>query len=196
MKFRKIYRGKIEEGSGFSVEGRKMDFPFPEYLAIHALAAAAVGLHYGVSADQIDEAIGEFKGAKGRMQKIEVRGISLYDDTYNSNPSSLKAALAFIAGLKGGKKIAVLGDMFELGEHTLSEHKKALLYAGNLNFDYVLTMGKNFSAASVENNFTDDDSLIDLLQKKTEKGDIILFKGSRMMQMERILEKFQKMLKG
>ena len=196
IEFKKIYSGKIEKGFGFSVDGQEIEFPFPEYLAIHALAAAAVGLHYNVPIDQIADAVCKFKGVKGRMQKVEVQGIRLYDDTYNSNPSSLKAALEYIAGLPGGKKIAVLGDMLELGDYSLREHQKVLLYAKNIDFHTVLTMGENFSAASSENNFTDDASLIEALQKITEKGDIILFKGSRMMQMERILEKFQYKLKG
>lgn len=194
--FARIYRGIVNEGRGFTTLNRNYHFPHPGYMMIHGLAAVAVGHFHGVPPGKMVEALKSFSSLPGRMRRIERGGVILYDDTYNSNPSSLKAALEFTAGISGGRKFAVLGDMMELGEFSNEEHKRAVKLCHDLKFHRVLTLGDNFSAVQESDNFTERESLMEEIHREVKPGDVILFKGSRAVKMEEILEGVIKRLKG
>jgi len=187
--FARIYQG-IKTEDGFKVLNEDFYFPQPDYMKIHALSAAAIGHFWGVETYKIREALGSFPGVKGRMQRYEKDGVVFYDDTYNANPTSLNAALSFIAGLPGGRKIAVLGDMKELGSFSLEEHQRVLENADNLGFFRVLTLGENFLQAGSKENCRTAEEAAERLKSILKAGDTVLFKGSRAMQVEKVLNYF------
>lgn len=187
--FSKSYQG-IKSKSGFRVRDEDFHFPFPDFLQIHALSAVAVSHFWGVEVPLIQRALQTFPGVKGRMLRIVKKGLVIYDDTYNSNPSSLHAALKFIASLPGKSKIAVLGDMLELGEYSIEEHRRGLESAKDWGFSKILTFGENFARAGSVHSFATHEDLLKKLNGSCTGDDIILFKGSRSMKMEKVMDKF------
>ena len=188
--FARLYQGVPVENDSFTVLNERYTFPLPGFMMIHALSAVAVGLTWGVEAFKIARALESFPGVKGRMQKLQFEGITIYDDVYNCSPSSLKAALEFIAGLPEGRKIAVLGDMMELGDFSPAEHQRAIAISRELDIHAWFTIGENYSKIENANNFSNLQELTQELRQTAKPGDIILFKGSRTMEMERILNEF------
>jgi UDP-N-acetylmuramoyl-tripeptide--D-alanyl-D-alanine ligase len=111
----------------------------------NALAACAAGLCLNKPPEHIIEGLHRFSGIKGRFMVTTLPGnIILVDDTYNSNPSSLKSALESIRALveKNGKIIVCLGDMLELGESSVSAHREAGRMVAELSADLFIVMGK------------------------------------------------------
>lgn len=188
--FARIYNGTVNEGRGFSALGRNFAFPFPRFMMIHGLSAVAVGHFMGVETHKIEEALVSFTGTPGRMQRFERAGVTIYNDTYNSNPTSLESALRLIAGSPGTRRIAALGDMLELGEFTAEEHQRAISLCQDLGFDLWMTYGEEFAKIAESNNFTDKGKMAEELLKYCEPGDLLLFKGSRLMKFEEALRKF------
>lgn len=187
--FARVYQG-IKRKNSFSVLNEKFVFPFPDFMQIHALAAVVIGHFWDVETFKIKDAMKTFPGVKGRMRRFEHEGVILYDDTYNSNPSSLGAAMKFIAGQSGGRKIAVLGDMMELGDFSGEEHERALSMARDAGFYKVFTCGDAFARAGSDEPYESHDKLGEALLRTAQKGDIILFKGSRLTEMEKVLNHF------
>ena len=165
-----------------------------EHNAINALAAAAVGLSFRVSADRIRKALESCDPAAMRMQVLKVHGVTIYDDTYNANPDSTIAALRTLAQAKvRGNKIAVLADMRELGKHALEEHARIGKEVSQLGLKYLLTHGELAKyiteAAKLECGFHYDQKnmLAEYLAELVAPGDAVLVKGSRVMKMEDIV---------
>ena len=160
-----------------------------------ALAAIAVGLKLGVPVERIRSALAGFQNMAGRQEIFEKNGYTIIKDCYNAGPESMAAALNVLAGRKG-RKIAVLGDMLELGDCAPGEHEKLgrtaaekadLIFAYGPNSVYV-AQGANGKAQT----FDDHGVLADALKAAAQPGDVILFKGSRGMHMEYSLEHFLK----
>jgi UDP-N-acetylmuramoyl-tripeptide--D-alanyl-D-alanine ligase len=154
------------------------------------LAAASVGISRGVILTTIAEAICKHIPPKGRMNIIQgVNQSVIIDDTYNSSPDALREALLTLGKIEtSGKKIAVLGDMMELGKYSVEEHKKAGELARQMTTTLV-TVGQR-SKVMGENvtSFTTSREACDYVRRLVGKGDIILVKGSQSMRMERIVE--------
>ena len=185
---------------------RAGDRAFPVELALEgqhyvhdALAAVAVGLHLGVSADNITKSLAQFQNMAGRQEIFEAQGYTIIKDCYNAGPESMAAALA-VLGNKPGRRVAVLGDMLELGVCTPAEHYKVGRIAAE-NADLVLAYGPNSARVlngaltggmptNMARAFTDKDRLAQVLKQLAKPGDVILFKGSRGMRMEQVLEAF------
>jgi UDP-N-acetylmuramoyl-tripeptide--D-alanyl-D-alanine ligase len=162
----------------------------------NAAAAAAVAVAMGVGAGAITSGLGTFTGVKGRMQKKQgLHGSTLIDDTYNANPDSVRAALAVLAKA-AGRKILVLGDMGELGAAARGLHERIGAEARAAGVDTLLTMGE-WSAYSVTafgagaRHFTKIEELIAEVQGLLATGDTMLIKGSRFMQMERVVKRVE-----
>ena len=188
--FARLYRGIMGESGGFTVLNERYAFPFPEFMMIHALSAVAVGHTWGVEPFKIARALKSFPGVERRMQKMRFEGVTIYDDVYNCNPSSLKAALEFIVSLPEGGKIAVLGDMMELGDFSAEEHQNAIDLCRKLGLHAWFTIGEHYGKIEGANNFSNLEELNAELSQTAKPDDVILFKGSREMKMERILNKF------
>lgn len=164
----------------------------------NALAAAAVALHFGFSEEEVKAALESFEAADKRMQIATYKGARIINDAYNANPLSLKAALDTLAAMADGKNmLLVLGDMFELGTRSLNLHRVALKQALRLQPRHIFLMGWTFEAAkeSLERDtqrgiswFADHKALASALAQKINRGDIVLIKGSRGMQMEKVLK--------
>ena len=164
-----------------------------------ALAAIAVGLHLGVSTDNIRKSMAEFRNMAGRQEIYQKNGFTIIQDCYNAGPESMAAALD-VLGKQPGRRIAVLGDMLELGVCTQAEHYKVGRIAAE-KADILLTYGDNsvrmlngaLTGGMSQNDarsFTDRRRLVDVLKQRAKPGDVILFKGSRGMRMELLLQMF------
>ena len=181
----------------YGKERHSVFVPLPgRHNVYNALAAIAAGLAVKQPIASILTALSQVKSTKMRMDKTEVAGITLIDDTYNANPASMRAALEAIAGASGGRKIAVLGDMLELGEYAAARHGEIGEAVARLGYDALFCYGelsadmaRGASAAGMETvvHATAHEELAKALAAYAEKGDTLLFKGSRGMQMERVL---------
>ena len=174
-----------------------------EHQVINALAAAAVGLHFGVDGHDICDTLKHFSPPDKRNVVRKIKGITIVDDTYNANPDSMQAALLMFRSVKtAGKKILVLGDMLELGALSGEEHGRVGLIIPDLGFEYVFTFGSEsqalFEASAVPfgGHFEDKKKLVGELMDIIEEGDAILVKGSRGMKMEEIIHFIDKKLSG
>ncbi|MCD7859910.1 MAG: UDP-N-acetylmuramoyl-tripeptide--D-alanyl-D-alanine ligase [Firmicutes bacterium] len=166
-----------------------------------ALSAICVGLLMGMEEADIAAALAGFRNMEGRLEICQVRGITVIKDWYNAGPESMAAALV-VLGKQPGRRIAVLGDMLELGNISSAEHFRIGRIAASVA-DYVLAYGP-MSAQVVKGcltggmppsrarAFEDPDSLGAVLESLAEKGDALLIKGSHGMHMERIAGKFLK----
>ena len=138
-----------------------------------------------------------------RMQIEAWRGIGIINDTYNANPASMKAALHTLAEIDcRGDRIAVLGDMFELGKHSVKEHRQLGRSAANVGIDYLYLLGHQaaevrkgavLNGMAQQRIIVGDDhaGIADQLRGHVKKSDWLLFKGSRGMKMERILQELR-----
>ena len=164
-----------------------------------ALAAISVGLHFGITGENIGKALADFRNMDGRQEIFKAGEYTIIKDCYNAGPESMAAALA-VLGSKSGRRIAVLGDMLELGVCAQAEHyrvgrfaaeKADLLFAYGPNGDRVLsgaiTGGMPSAAVRV---FADREKLVEALKQVVKPGDVLLFKGSHGMRMDLALDKF------
>lgn len=144
----------------------------------NALAAYAVGEMFNVSHDTIKAGLESFTGSSLRGLWMEWKGIRIFNDSYNANPDSLQNALNLIAETSlqpGCRRIAVLGDMLELGEHSIQEHRRMGMAAAGAQCNIVYTYGKHSEEVSKQaaidgvpetQHFTDKRILADQLKKK------------------------------
>jgi UDP-N-acetylmuramoyl-tripeptide--D-alanyl-D-alanine ligase len=167
---------------------------------INALAAAAAALAAGATLDEIAEGLARYRPPGGRLQPIALpRGGVLLDDTYNANPQSMDVALRSLAEQKGAQRgIAVIGDMGELGATAAAAHRAAGRLAATLGLDFVFALGAHAErvvAGAVEGGLAadragaarDHDELAERVRAVLRDGDWVLVKGSRSMQMERVV---------
>lgn len=157
---------------------------------VAALAALSVGLAYGESLLRMSEALGTFKASPGRMHIIPGKnGSTIIDDSYNSSPVAAEAALETLKSVEGGRKIAILGDMLELGEYEEEEHLRIGRIAGRF-VDELIVVGKRAvwiaTAAKKEglpegriHSFTNSLEAGKWMETQIKPGDIILAKGSQ-----------------
>lgn len=107
----------------------------------NAMAATCIGVHFGMSFDEIDKGIRKLKAIGGRNNMFEANGVTVIDDCYNANPMSMKASLEVLSHATG-RKVAILGNMFELGAKELELHREVGETAGQLKIDLVITIGE------------------------------------------------------
>lgn len=147
----------------------------------NAMAAVAVGLHFGVEPWDIKEAIEAYTPANQRSQWKETANNNLYLDCYNANPSSMAAALRAFSDIKAPHKAAIIGAMRELGSTSLEEHQRLVDTLDKSHLDYCLLIGPEFDGISLTNNtkhINTTEEAITLLKEWGPKGYTILIKGS------------------
>ena len=196
----------IDGGVYFTIRGLGQRFQIfvPQegrHMVYNALAAAAVGLLNGVSPESIQYQLGLFHNTGMRQNIFEENGFVIIEDCYNAGPESMEAALRVLGEHKTeGRRIAVLGDMLELGSRTMAEHYRVgrlAVAAANL----VLTYGEHSErivtgaitggmSAKFAMHFEDQEDMASTLKRLAKPGDVILFKGSRGMRMEKVLKAF------
>lgn len=161
-----------------------------------ALAAFSAGLQCGIPPETIAVGLQNFVPAGMRQRIRETGGITVIEDCYNASPDSQKAALQVLRSMPAKRKIAVLGDMLELGDYAEKAHRAVGAYAAEQQVDLLFCYGQNASwiAKEAENSvktyaFTDKQALTDALLGEIQAGDAVLFKASRGMALEEVLEK-------
>ncbi len=171
------------------------------YPGIHnvynALAALWIGLQYGMSPEEIQRGLRAYVPSKMRLEIHEKNGIKIINDAYNASPDSMKAALQVLHDIKGKRKVAILGDMFEMGSFSEEGHRLVGSYVVETNVDVTITVGEMARWIAEEAGTLQNDKLIfsvesnheaiELLKNLVEADDIILIKGSRGMKMEEIV---------
>jgi UDP-N-acetylmuramoyl-tripeptide--D-alanyl-D-alanine ligase len=167
-----------------------------EHNARNALAATAAALALGVNSDAIVRGLAAFRGVAGRMQtKPALHGATLIDDSYNANPDSVRAALAVLATV-AGVKILVLGDMAELGDAAEALHAEIGMAARSAGVNYLFALG-DLSRAAVSAfgvgamHFERIEELLAEVENRLAADVTVLVKGSRFMQMERVVKSFE-----
>ena len=154
-------------------------------------AAVGIGHYFGVDILKVKEPIQNFEAKDNRSQIKITKDNTLISDAYNANPTSMKAALESFDQQKADKKIAILGDMFELGEDQITEHQSIAELAAKLNIEEIYFCGNIFHQALEGkgfNTFYTFDELKKHLRQNKIKDAHILIKGSRGMALERLYE--------
>ena len=171
--------------------------PIPgQHMVYNALAGTAVGYTYGLSIFQIREGIQNLHSLSGRFHIIETQDYTIIDDCYNASPISMKASLEVLQDALG-RKVAILGDMGELGADENALHEEVGMFAGQCNIDQVICIGplSVYLAAGVK-KINPDMKVIHMETKEEflcnpeafiKKGDTLLVKASHFMQFERIV---------
>lgn len=163
-----------------------------------AAAAASVGVALGMNLVEISEALRAYKGPKGRLKVLAgIKNSHIIDDTYNASPASTRLALQVLSDVPSLRKIAVLGDMLELGEHTISAHEEVGRFASEVA-DILITVGTRAkfmaSAAAAKLpldrifSFETSAEARPKVQELIKEHDLILVKGSQGIRMEKIVE--------
>ena len=190
-----------EDGETFSLHygGNTYDAKVPEigeHHILNAMAAFCVGIEFGMTPEEIIPAFMNYKGT-GMRQKVEQRGdMRVILDCYNASPTSMKSALAVLKSMKNdGRRIAVLGDMLELGEHSKALHAGLADLADCADFFFLYGREMRHCAKAMRErdipvfHSENKEELTRNLLENARSGDLILFKGSRGMKMEEIAEK-------
>ena len=193
------------EGTEFTVCHKANEFRvhipvLGEHNVKNALAAYLVGLCYGVSVEEYKNSVSCFTPGNMRQNILHVNGIVVINDCYNASPSSVQAGLKILSQIdKNRRKIAVLGDMLEMGEWAEEAHTLVGKYVVENNVEMLVTVGKNslkIADGAVEaglprenvHSFASNDEVVEFLDTIVKKGDIVLVKGSRGMKLETVVE--------
>lgn len=161
------------------------------YNADNVMAAIAVGAQFGVSLEDAVRAIEAYVPSNNRSQMTRTEHNTLIVDAYNANPTSMAAALDNFSNVSADCRIAMLGDMLELGEDSAAEHKAVIESALSRGFCKVFFVGKEFASVSDASDnamfFQTSDELADYLKANPVHGATILIKGSRGTRMEKVI---------
>jgi UDP-N-acetylmuramoyl-tripeptide--D-alanyl-D-alanine ligase len=191
------------EGAEFTVlEGAHHCHAFLPVPGLHmvqnALLAIAAGRAHGVSLEDCAAGLASAPLTKARLQIKTIRGVQFIDDSYNANPDSMKAALRTLAELETeGERIAILGQMAELGAESSRGHQEVGEAAASLGVDRLIDLGAGeIAAAAKAAGLTNSkvaatvEEAAELLHENAHPGDLVLVKGSRAARTERVLEAF------
>ncbi|MBA3830941.1 MAG: UDP-N-acetylmuramoyl-tripeptide--D-alanyl-D-alanine ligase [Chthoniobacterales bacterium] len=171
------------------------------HMVQNALLAVAAGRILGVSLEDCAAGLASAPLTKARLQIISIRGVQFIDDSYNANPESMKAALRTLAELEtDGQRIAVLGQMAELGAQSALGHREVGETAASLGIDRLIALGeggREIAAAAKDAGLTNSVEVSSAEEAAeslgdAQPGDLVLVKGSRAARTERVLEEFAK----
>ena len=162
----------------------------------NSIAVSAIAITLGIDWGILKRKLMSFTAPPGRCNVKHFNDVTIIDDTYNANLASSLAALDYLNAFSGdGRKILVFGDMFELGPTSNEQHRRIGQKCSELKLDGVYTIGDHakYTDSAINNgvnhtHYNSKDNLISSLKKKIIAGDKILFKGSRGMEMEKVIE--------
>lgn len=164
---------------------------FGDYNFENVLAAITIGHYFRVEDRDIKEAIEEYEPTNKRSQVIETKENKVILDAYNANPTSMKTSLENFLKTKSNNKLVILGDMLELGKDAIIEHSNILYFLEDKKFENIILVGQQFidSAFDFElQSFNHVDDLIDYLKNNPIKNQTIFVKGSRGIQLEKVVD--------
>ncbi|NLO88973.1 MAG: UDP-N-acetylmuramoyl-tripeptide--D-alanyl-D-alanine ligase [Clostridia bacterium] len=191
-------------GSSFVLVSDKvsgpLELPIPgKHNLYNCLAAVGAALQLGLGLEEIQQGLNQIHLTKMRLEILKgIRDTTIINDAYNANPDSMKASLRVLKDFSGNRRIAVLGDMLELGVIAVKEHREVGREAVHLGIDYLITVGElaeyiaqgAMDAGLPEKNVfcvSDKGQAAERLKRIVAPGDVILVKGSRAMGMEEIV---------
>jgi UDP-N-acetylmuramoyl-tripeptide--D-alanyl-D-alanine ligase len=192
-------------GVAFRVETPSADFSgdyrinlFGRHQVMNALLAMAVGAEMGLSRAEIERGLAECQPPKMRMQLWESNGVRVLDDAYNANADSMLAALQTLQDMPcKGRRVAVLGDMAELGTHSEAAHIEVGRRAAESGVGQLFAIGKMAAVLAQAARdaglnrvfeFADSDSAASAVKSFLKPGDVVLLKASRVTRLERVAE--------
>jgi len=174
-----------------------------EHMVYNSIAGAMVGKFLGLENAEIQKGIAEFKLSKNRMEIININNHIIINDVYNSSPKSVKSVIDILCNHEG-RKVCVLGDMFELGDHADGMHYDVGRYAAEKSIDLIICIGdlsaKMFDGANenIQSSgnqqvmyFNSVEKFLDESEHLFKEGDAILVKASRGMRFENIIKKLR-----
>jgi UDP-N-acetylmuramoyl-tripeptide--D-alanyl-D-alanine ligase len=193
----RMLRADASGMSGFELDGRRFRVPMPgSHNLYNALAAAAVGLAFGVDPEAVQDALIRFTPPGLRTEITDVGGVRVINDAYNANPSSVEQAVLSLKSMSGLKRRAVvLGDMLELGDRSEEEHRRIGAFVADVRPNLFLCCGAGMrlAAESAEEkgmrnvrHFENTDGMAGVMAEWLREGDGVLIKGSRGMKMETV----------
>ena len=165
-----------------------------------ALGAAAVCMNFGMSDKDIAAGIAAYRPVGGRAAVVEADGFTIINDCYNANPDSMKSAIESLA-MCNGRKVAILGDMYELGSGSVEMHREMGTVCAAEGIDQLITcgeLGADIAEAAKEAgmtdviHFADRDSLCAAIMSLVQQGDYVLVKASHGLHLEAVVEAMQK----
>ncbi|MCK4277058.1 MAG: UDP-N-acetylmuramoyl-tripeptide--D-alanyl-D-alanine ligase [Phycisphaerae bacterium] len=187
-----------DAGQRFEFNGRfsaRLRLP-GRHNALNALASIAVAQSFGFSPTEAAEALGDFDGVQMRLERIEVDGGVIINDAYNANPASMAAAAAVLSDVQGARRVFIAGDMLELGEQAEQMHLQTGHGIATRNVDLVVgvgPLGRHIAAGAAKAarpnaTYGSVTEAADAVGQLLRRGDAVLIKGSRAMEMERLIE--------
>lgn len=193
----------VEETEGaihFQVNGEPMSInSFGAYNVLNAAAALAVGDLCGVETERVREALAEFEPMPGRARIYRARGITLVDDSYNANPTTMRAAVTALAARPATRRLVILGDMAELGAYSDEAHCDLGAFIGRSGIDAVFWLGKQaprvkkgMKKSKVEfRGFDEIPGLVASISDTLRSGDLVLVKASRGAALDRVVDELR-----
>ena len=186
------------------IDGKKEEIFIPtvgEHNIYNAMAAILVGRELNISLEDIKCGLRNFKATKMRLDIIKNDKMTIINDAYNASPDSMEAALKILGRYKN-RKVAILGDMFEMGEHTEYGHRLVGKSAAD-NTDVIIAIGKDSKFICEEakdlgfnenniHHFNTKEEAIEKIDELVKKDDVVLVKASRGMELEKIVEYLNK----
>ncbi len=175
---------------------KNLSLPFTEeHLLENLRGAVVIARYFGMSWEEIQEGVSNIKGEAHRFEKIVKGGVTYIDDAYNASPEAVRAALSHLPKPKpGGKVVAVLGTMPELGQYSEESHREVALHALPL-VDHLLCLGKEtepmqevFAGNKPAELFTEISGVKKRMKELVKEGDTVLIKGGNFLKMWTLLE--------
>ncbi len=186
------------KGISFDIthDGQLQHFELPVmgvHNALNAALAVAAGEKIGVSMAESAESLRKLELTGGRLTVRKGRGYEVIDDTYNASPDSMGAALKILSEQEGARRVAILGEMYELGDDEKALHRSMGELAKELGIDKVLAIGplaKNIEegAGDIAEYFETKEEFIDEMDTYIKEGDIVLVKASRGLALEKVVK--------
>lgn len=185
----------LDDHVEFSVENAEISAPIAgRHNVLNILAAIAVGREYGISIQKLAAAAGALPVLKMRGERRILDGVTIWDDCYNANPDAMRAMLDVLKDTKATRRIAVLGEMRELGSWSEKLHTEVGQYAASAKIDFLIAIHGDAQYTAAQHpaaQFVEDpETAGELLKQMVRPGDAILFKGSRGTHVERALERY------
>ena len=197
-----------EEGIEFAIEHKEKMQTFRlrkpgRHNAYNGALAVAAAVSEGISLEEAARGLEKLEITDKRLSIKGKNGMKIIDDTYNASPDSMKAAIDVLTATKGFRRIAILADMFELGEESDAFHAEVGRYAANSGLDILIAVGsqaRHMAEAAKEilgdekvHYYETKELLINGIGSKISSGDVILLKGSRGMAMDQVVKKIMEM---